>query len=139
MGASFAFMINRIGYHILKDGGYIMKLICYKRCTTCKGVEKMLEEKNISYDYRDIKEDNPTAAELKEWHEKTGLPIKRFFNTSGKIYREENIKDKLPDLSNDEAYELLAKDGMLVKRPILFTNDGEIYVGPDVKKYIETL
>ena len=70
-----------------------MKLICYKRCTTCKGVEKMLEEKNISYDYRDIKEDNPTAAELKEWHEKTGLPIKRFFNTSGKIYREENIKD----------------------------------------------
>lgn len=139
MGASFAFMINRIGYHILQDGGYIMKLICYKRCTTCKGVEKMLEEKNISYEYRDIKEDNPTAAELKEWHEKTGLPIKRFFNTSGKIYREENIKDKLPDLSNDEAYELLSKDGMLVKRPILFTDDGEIYVGPDVKKYIETL
>lgn len=116
-----------------------MKLICYKKCTTCKGVEKMLEENNISYEYRDIKEDNPTAAELKEWHEKTGLPIKRFFNTSGKIYREENIKDKLPDLSNDEAYELLAKDGMLVKRPILFTDDGEIYVGPDVKKYIETL
>lgn len=116
-----------------------MKLICYKRCTTCKGVEKMLGEKNISYDYRDIKEDNPTAAELKEWHEKTGLPIKRFFNTSGKIYREENIKDKLPNLTNDQAYELLAKDGMLVKRPILFTDDGEIYVGPDVKKYIETL
>lgn len=116
-----------------------MKLICYKRCTTCKGVEKMLEEKNISYEYRDIKEDNPTASELKEWHKKTGLPIKRFFNTSGKIYREENIKDKLPDLSNDEAYELLAKDGMLVKRPILFTDDGEIYVGPDVKKYIDTL
>lgn len=116
-----------------------MKLICYKRCTTCKGVEKMLEEKNISYEYRDIKEDNPTAAELKEWHEKTGLPIKRFFNTSGKIYREENIKDKLPNLTDDQAYELLAKDGMLVKRPILFTDDGEIFVGPDVKKYIETL
>ena len=139
MGASFAFMINRIGYHILQDGGYIMKLICYKRCTTCKGVEKMLEEKNVSYEYRDIKEDNPTAAELKEWHEKTGLPIKRFFNTSGKIYREENIKDKLPNLTDDQAYELLSKDGMLVKRPILFTDDGEIYVGPDVKKYIETL
>ena len=139
MGASFAFMINRIGYHILQDGGNIMKLICYKRCTTCKGVEKILEEKNIFYEYRDIKEDNPTAAELKEWHEKTGLPIKRFFNTSGKIYREENIKDKLPDLTNDEAYELLSKDGMLVKRPILFTDDDEIYVGPDVKKYIETL
>lgn len=116
-----------------------MKLICYKRCTTCKGVEKMLEEKSISYEYRDIKEDNPTAAELKEWHEKTGLPIKRFFNTSGKIYREENIKDKLPNLTDDQAYELLAKDGMLVKRPILFTDDGEIFVGPDVIKYIETL
>ena len=116
-----------------------MKLICYKKCTTCKGVEKMLEEKNISYDYRDIKEENPTASELKDWHEKTGLPIKRFFNTSGKIYRENNIKDKLVDMTNNEAYDLLATDGMLVKRPILFTDDGEIYVGPDVKKYVESL
>ncbi len=116
-----------------------MKLICYKKCTTCKGVEKMLEEKNISYDYRDIKEENPSARELKQWHEKTQLAIKRFFNTSGKIYRENNIKDKLTQMSNDEAYELLATDGMLVKRPILFTNDGEIFVGPDVKKYIESL
>ncbi|MBM0046946.1 Spx/MgsR family RNA polymerase-binding regulatory protein [Anaerococcus sp. mt242] len=116
-----------------------MKIICYKKCTTCKGVEKMLEEKNISYDYRDIKEENPSASELKQWHEKTQLPIKRFFNTSGKIYRENNIKDKLTQMSNDEAYELLATDGMLVKRPILFTDDGEIFVGPDVKKYIESL
>ncbi len=116
-----------------------MKLICYKKCTTCRGVEKMLEEKGISYDYRDIKEDNPTANELKEWHEATDLPIKRFFNTSGKIYREENMKDKLPEMSLEEAYEKLATDGMLVKRPILFTDDGEIFVGPDVKKYIESL
>ena len=116
-----------------------MKLICYKKCTTCRGVEKMLEEKGISYDYRDIKEDNPTASELKEWHEATDLPIKRFFNTSGKIYREENMKDKLPEMSLEEAYEKLATDGMLVKRPILFTDDGEIFVGPDVKKYIESL
>ena len=117
----------------------MMKLICYKKCTTCRGVEKMLEEKGISYDYRDIKEDNPTANELKEWHEATVLPIKRFFNTSGKIYREENMKDKLPEMSLEEAYEKLATDGMLVKRPILFTDDGEIFVGPDVKKYIESL
>ena len=116
-----------------------MKLICYKKCTTCRGVEKMLEEKGISYDYRDIKEDNPAASELKEWHEATDLPIKRFFNTSGKIYREENMKDKLPEMSLEEAYEKLATDGMLVKRPILFTDDGEIFVGPDVKKYIESL
>ena len=116
-----------------------MKLICYKRCTTCKGVEKMLEEKNISYEYRDIKEDNPSVEEIKTWHEKTGLPIKRFFNTSGKIYRENNIKDKLKEMSDQEAYKLLATDGMLVKRPILFTDDGEIFVGPDVKKHIESL
>lgn len=116
-----------------------MKLICYKKCTTCKGVEKMLEEKGISYDYRDIKEDNPKSSELKSWHEKTGLPIKRFFNTSGKIYRENNLKDKVNDMSLDEAYDLLSTDGMLVKRPILFTDEGEIFVGPDVKKYIESL
>ena len=116
-----------------------MRLICYKKCTTCKGVEKMLEEKGISYDYRDIKEDNPKASELKTWHEKTGLPIKRFFNTSGKIYRENNLKDKINDMSLQEAYDLLSTDGMLVKRPILFTDDGEIFIGADVKKYIEKL
>lgn len=116
-----------------------MKLICYKKCTTCKSVEKMLEEKGISYEYRDIKEENPTAKEIKDWHEKTGLDIKRFFNTSGKIYRENNIKDKLKSMTLEEAYQLLSTDGMLVKRPILFTDDGKIYIGPDVKKYIENL
>lgn len=116
-----------------------MKLICYSKCTTCKGVEKMLDDKNITYDYRDIKEENPTADEIKIWHEKTGLPIKRFFNTSGKIYRENNLKDKLSEMTDNEAYELLSSDGMLVKRPILFTDDGDIYIGPDVKKYIEKL
>lgn len=116
-----------------------MKLICYSRCSTCKGVEKMMEELGLEYDYRDIKEDNPTAAELEEWHRKTELPIKRFFNTSGKIYRENNIKDKLPNMTDKEAYDLLATDGMLVKRPILFTDKDEIFVGPDVKKYLESL
>lgn len=116
-----------------------MKLICYKKCTTCKGVEKMLEEKGIKYDYRDIKEDNPSAAEIKKWHKKSGLDIKRFFNTSGQIYRNEGLKDKLPDMTDKEKYDLLATDGMLVKRPILITDDEEIYVGPDVKKYIENM
>ncbi len=116
-----------------------MKLIAYKKCTTCKGVEKMLEEKGIKYDYRDIKEDNPSAKELKDWHKKSGLDIKRFFNTSGQIYRNEGLKDKLPDMTEEEKYKLLATDGMLVKRPILITDDGDIYVGPDVKKYIENM
>lgn len=116
-----------------------MKLIAYKKCTTCKGVEKMLEEKGIKYDYRDIKEDNPSAAEIKKWHKKSGLDIKRFFNTSGQIYRNEGLKDKLPDMTEKEKYDLLATDGMLVKRPILITDDGDIYVGPDVKKYIENM
>lgn len=116
-----------------------MKLIAYKKCTTCKGVEKMLEEKGIKYNYRDIKEDNPSAAEIKKWHKKSGLDIKRFFNTSGQIYRNEGLKDKLPDMTDKEKYDLLATDGMLVKRPILITDDGDIYVGPDVKKYIENM
>lgn len=116
-----------------------MKLICYSRCTTCKGVEEMLDEKNISYQLRDIKEENPSRDELKSWHEKTDYDIKKFFNTSGKIYRENNLKDKLKEMSLDAKYDLLATDGMLVKRPIMFTDDGEILVGPDVKKYIERL
>lgn len=115
-----------------------MLLICYKKCTTCKGVEKMLEEKNISYDYREIDKDNPREDELKKWHEISGLDIKRFFNTSGIIYREMNLKDKLKDMTLEEKYALLSTDGMLVKRPIMIDGDN-IYVGPDVKKYIETL
>ena len=99
----------------------------------------MLDEKNISYELRDIKEENPSRDELKSWHERTDYDIKKFFNTSGKIYRENNLKDKLKEMSLDEKYDLLATDGMLVKRPIMFTDDGEILVGPDVKKYIESL
>ena len=115
-----------------------MKLICYSRCTTCKGVEKMLDEKNISYELRDIKEENPSRDELKSWHEKTDYDIKKFFNTSGKIYRENNLKDKLKEMSLDEKLERLSKDGMLVKRPILIDGD-KFFIGPDVKKYVERL
>ncbi|MGF0040271.1 Spx/MgsR family RNA polymerase-binding regulatory protein [Peptoniphilaceae bacterium SGI.131] len=113
-----------------------MLLICYKRCSTCKQVESMLKEKNIGYDYRNIDSENPTYEELKSWHEKSGLDIKKFFNTSGMIYREENIKDKLETMSLDEKYKLLATNGLLVKRPILIDGD-KILVGPQVKKYIE--
>lgn len=114
-----------------------MKLICYKKCSTCKGIEKLLGEKNIKYDYRNIDSENPTSEEIKKWHEESGLDIKKFFNTSGVIYRENNYKDKLEDMSIEEKYELLATSGMLVKRPILL--DGEkVFVGPEVKKYLES-
>lgn len=115
-----------------------MKLICYKKCSTCKAVEKMMEEKGIDYEYRNIDTENPTAKELKEWHKDSKLDIKKFFNTSGLIYKEKNLKDKLPNMSLDEKYELLSTNGMLVKRPILLDED-KILVGAEVKKYLEEL
>lgn len=100
-----------------------MLFICYKNCTTCKRAEKWLESHNLSFEKRDIKDENPTAAELKDWHKKSGLPLKRFFNTSGMVYREQKLKDKLPNMSDEEQYSLLATDGMLVKRPIIVKGD----------------
>ena len=97
--------------------------ICYKRCSTCAKAKKFLEENNIDYKFREITEENPTAKELVLWIEKSALPIKRFFNTSGKIYREQNLKDKLPTMSDSEKIDLLATDGMLVKRPILINKE----------------
>lgn len=102
--------------------------ICYPRCTTCKKAEKWLAEKNIAVTVRDIKENNPSKEELRLWHEKSGLPLKRFFNTSGLKYKELGLKDKLAAMSDDEQYELLATDGMLVKRPLLLTAD-KVLVG----------
>lgn len=100
-----------------------MLFIEYPKCTTCKRAKKWLDDNGISYTDRHIKEDNPTVDELKEWHKKSGLPLKRFFNTSGNLYKELQLKDKLPDMSEEEQYELLATDGMLVKRPIVVTED----------------
>ena len=97
--------------------------VCYPRCTTCKKAEKWLAEKNIAVTVRDIKENNPSKEELRLWHEKSGLPLKRFFNTSGLKYKELGLKDKLAGMSDDEQYELLATDGMLVKRPLLVMDD----------------
>ncbi len=90
----------------------------YPKCSTCIKAQKWLKEQGIVYSSRNIKEANPDKKELKEWHEKSGLDIKRFFNTSGVLYKEMQLKDKLPAMSLEEKYELLATDGMLVKRPI---------------------
>lgn len=98
-----------------------MLFLEYPKCSTCKRAKKFLDENNMKYEDRNIKEDNPTVEELKEWHTKSGLPLRRFFNTSGMLYREMGLKDKLPEMSEEEQYQLLATDGMLVKRPILVT------------------
>lgn len=95
----------------------------YPKCTTCKKAEKWLKDKGIDYDARDIKSENPSYGELKQWYETSGLDIKKFFNTSGMIYREMNLKDRLPSMSLEEKLQLLATDGMLVKRPILVVGD----------------
>lgn len=99
-------------------------ILCYDRCTTCKRALQWVEEMGYEVEIRPIKEENPTAEELKQWHEKSGLPLKRFFNTSGVIYKEMKLKDKLPNMSEEEQYQLLATDGMLVKRPLLVAENG---------------
>lgn len=102
--------------------------ICYEKCSTCRKAEKWLQDKGICYEKRPIKEENPTAEEIRTWREKSGLPLKRFFNTSGQLYRSLNLKERLPDMSEEEQLQLLASDGMLVKRPILLAGD-KVLVG----------
>lgn len=115
-----------------------MLVLCYPKCTTCKKALKWLDENGVEYTSRHIAEENPTAEELKEWHAKSGLPLKKFFNTSGMIYRENNIKDKLPTMTEEEQYELLASNGMLVKRPMV-VGDDFVLVGFKEKEYEEKL
>ena len=93
--------------------------LCYPKCSTCKKAQKWLDESKLDYEVRDIVTDNPTVTELKEWITLSGLPIKRFFNTSGLVYRDMNLKDRLGGMSEDEQIELLATNGMLVKRPLI--------------------
>ena len=100
-----------------------MLFICYPKCSTCRKAKTWLEDHNISYELRDIKEENPTAQELSDWQKRSGLPLKKFFNTSGMLYREMGLKDKLKTMTDREMLDLLATDGMLVKRPILVTGD----------------
>ena len=100
-----------------------MLFICYPKCSTCQKARKWLDEHNIQYTERHIVEENPSYEELKQWHEKSGLPLKRFFNTSGMIYRKMDLKNKLPEMEQEEQLRLLATDGMLVKRPLVVTED----------------
>ncbi len=116
----------------------MIKFICYPKCTTCQKAKAWLEENNIEYDLRDIKENNPTLDEIKEWHKKSGLPLKRFFNTSGLLYKSLNLKEKLPEISENEQYKLLATDGMLVKRPLVIGDDF-VLVGFKEKEWAEKI
>lgn len=115
-----------------------MLFVCYPKCSTCKKAEQYLQTKGLSFTVRDIKTDNPTVDELRTWHEASGLPLKRFFNTSGILYKQLGLKDKLPTMSEDEQLELLASDGMLVKRPLVIY-DGGVLVGFKQAEYDEKL
>lgn len=115
-----------------------MLFVEYPKCTTCKRAKSWLDSHGLEYTDRHIKEENPTVEELKEWHGKSGLPLKKFFNTSGMLYREMELKDKLPSMSEEEQYALLATDGMLVKRPIVVTESG-VLVGFREKEWEEKL
>ena len=105
-----------------------MTFICYPKCTTCQKAQKWLDENGISYTFRDIKMENPTYEELSVWHQRSGLPLKKLFNTSGLLYKSMGLKDKLPEMSEDEMLKFLAADGMLVKRPLL-VGDNFVLVG----------
>lgn len=101
----------------------MMKVYCYPKCSTCRKALNYLDEKGITYELYDIKEQNPTAEQLKEWHQMSGLALKKFFNTSGLVYKELGLKDKLQNLTEEEQYSMLATDGMLVKRPLVIGKD----------------
>lgn len=106
----------------------MIKFICYPRCTTCQKAKKWLDGNKIEYELRDIKADNPTLNELRVWHEKSGIQLKKFFNTSGLLYKSLDLKNKLPSMTEDEMLQLLSSDGMLVKRPLLI-GEGWVLVG----------
>ena len=115
-----------------------MLFVYYPKCSTCRKAKKWLEENNIEFEERHIIDDNPTYEELKEWYEKSGLDLNRFFNTSGMKYRELKLKDKRPEMSEDEQLKLLATDGMLVKRPVIVSDD-VVLTGFKVKEWKEKL
>lgn len=107
----------------------------YPKCTTCKKAKKFLEDNGVAFEDRHIVENNPSEAELKEWIERSGQPIKKFFNTSGLKYKELGLKDKLAEMSDDEKIKLLASDGMLVKRPLIIEN-GRVLIGFKEKEWV---
>ena len=116
-----------------------MLFVEYPKCSTCKKARAWLEAQGVAFEDRDIKAQNPSADELRAWHGASGLPLKRFVNTSGMLYRELGLKDKLPAMTDDEVYELLATDGMLVKRPILVLDNGKALPGFREKDWTEAL
>ncbi len=105
------------------DRGENMLFIYYPNCDTCRKAKKWLSDNHVEYDERNIKENNPSCDELKRWHETGGIPLRKFFNTSGQLYKSMGLKDKLPSMSDEEQLRLLASDGMLVKRPVLVNGD----------------
>ena len=111
-----------------------MLFVCYDKCGTCKKAEKYLLDKGYTLEKRDIKSEMPSLEELTAWYKASGLPLKRFYNTSGKLYKELNLKDKIPTMSEEEQLELLASDGMLVKRPIL-VNGNDVLIGFKLAEY----
>ncbi|MDE6566694.1 MAG: arsenate reductase family protein [Lachnospiraceae bacterium] len=113
-------------------------ILCYDKCSTCKKALKWAEDMGYAVEIRPIREENPSSEELKQWHAKSGLPLKRFFNTSGNLYKEMKLKDKLPEMSEEEQYQLLATDGMLVKRPLLVTDRG-VFPGFRAEQWEELL
>ena len=116
----------------------MIKFICYPKCTTCQKAKKWLHYNKIEYELRDIKEDNPSLEELTIWYKMSGLPLKKFFNTSGLLYKSLELKTKLPTMSENEQLELLATDGMLVKRPLVI-GDGFVLVGFKESEWSENL
>ena len=106
----------------------MLTFLCYPKCTTCQKARKWLDENQISYEFRDIKTEHPSAEELAAWYKRSGLPLKKFFNTSGLLYKSMQLKEKLPGMAEDEMLRLLATDGMLVKRPLL-VGDEVVLVG----------
>lgn len=115
-----------------------MEFICYPKCSTCQKAKKWLDENKIEYTERHIVDDNHTYDELKKWYGRSGLPLKRFFNTSGMLYKEMKLKDKLPDMSEDEQLQLLATNGMLVKRPLVVA-EGFVLTGFKEKEWTEMM
>ncbi len=116
----------------------MLEFIYYPKCTTCQKAKKWLDDNNIEYELRDMKEDNPSFEELSKWYKMSGLPLKKFFNTSGLLYKSMKLKDKLSAMSEEEQLRLLATDGMLVKRPLLICEDF-VLVGFKEKEWSEKL